>query len=608
MDDRFKQIRIVDIDKLDVYKDKRDCYTEIEDFVNSHKGTKGQICALYGLRRTGKTVLLNQTAKELHEKGYKCLYLSCSDEYENIIKDRNNNVTHRPEIEELYGLLDQAIKENYNYVFIDEITLIKDFVGQGNVLSNYYANQGLNIIVAGTDSLSFVLLSKDDMMDRLKPIHTSYVSFSEYNRLLGKGLDNYIQFGGTLKEESPYKNGFAAIEYTNKAIVKNIIRSLRGNEHMDPQALTLLYPEKDIVSTIHRCVNQMNQDFLVSAITRNDGVFESHPLHLGINNAHNFPYNSHLDVVMLDEQIRKSLEILNKDEMKTNMMQEDVDIIRKSLENLELVLTVPTYLSAKGENPVRGKDMQIISQAGMVYCHATELLKLITNDENWKNLEACGLENKQKFIERVDRQVKGDILENLILYDSYKALNENYYITKIRRRTDGKEVDLAIIDKQSKDTYLFEVKYSQYKVDNQAKNLIHEDFCNYIEEKFGEIKGRYVIYTGDNDSIDSPFGEIKFFSAELFLKSVVKAKNIESLLNLLNNKLEGISKNISTEQNLLIDSALEKAILDISLKSEKTKKEVSSTVSNQKNKLTKSFETKTKIKEKAEHENKNLSR
>ena len=190
MDDRFKQIRIIDIDKLDIYKDKRDCYTEIEDFVNSHKGTKGQICALYGLRRTGKTVLLNQTAKELHEKGYKCLYLSCSDEYENIIKDRNNNITHRPEIEELYGLLDQAIKENYNYIFIDEITLIKDFVGQGNILSNYYANQGLNIIVAGTDSLSFVLLSKDDMMDRLKPIHTSYVSFSEYNRLLGKGLDS----------------------------------------------------------------------------------------------------------------------------------------------------------------------------------------------------------------------------------------------------------------------------------------------------------------------------------------------------------------------------------------------------------------------------------
>ena len=42
-----------------------------------------------------------------------------------------------------------------------------------------------------------------------------------------------------------------------------------------------------------------------------------------------------------------------------------------------------------------------------------------------------------------------------------------------------------------------------------------------------------MLYTGENDSIDSPFGEIKFFSAELFLKSVVKAKTVENLLALL---------------------------------------------------------------------------
>lgn len=60
-----------------------------------------------------------------------------------------------------------------------------------------------------------------------------------------------------------------------------------------------------------------------------------------------------------------------------------------------------------------------------------------------------------------------------------------------------------------------------------------EDFSDYIEEKFGKIKGRYVLYTGENDRIDSPFGEINFFSAELFLKSVVKAKTVENLLALL---------------------------------------------------------------------------
>ena len=63
---------------------------------------------------------------------------------------------------------------------------------------------------------------------------------------------------------------------------------------MDPQALTLLYSEEELVSTIHRCVKQMHQDFLVSAITRNNGAFESQPLHLGINNTRSFLYSRHM--------------------------------------------------------------------------------------------------------------------------------------------------------------------------------------------------------------------------------------------------------------------------------------------------------------------------
>lgn len=45
MNQKSKQIRIIDIDKLDVYKNKRNCYSEIEDFVNSHKGTSAYILA-----------------------------------------------------------------------------------------------------------------------------------------------------------------------------------------------------------------------------------------------------------------------------------------------------------------------------------------------------------------------------------------------------------------------------------------------------------------------------------------------------------------------------------------------------------------------------------
>ena len=224
-----RQIKVFDIEKLDTYSEKRNCFSEMEAFVESGRGTKGQLCALYGLRRTGKTVLLSQMAQEKHKQGYKCLYLECSDEEANFIQDQRNSIKHIPEITELYDILDKAIEENYEFIFIDEISFIRDFVGQGNLLSNFYANQGLNIFVTGTDSLSFVLAAQDDLYDRFKKIRTTYISFEEYNRLLGKSLEEYIQYGGTLTEESPYKNGSSTIEYTNTAIVKNIIRSNRIN-------------------------------------------------------------------------------------------------------------------------------------------------------------------------------------------------------------------------------------------------------------------------------------------------------------------------------------------------------------------------------------------
>lgn len=525
-----EQIKVSSISKLDTFEKKRDCYTEIKDFINSHKGTKGQICALYGLRRTGKTVLMTQVAKELEQSGHKCLYLVCSDEYDNIRKDRENNLKHIPQIKELYEILDKAIAQNYEYVFIDELTFIKDFVGQGNVISNYYANQGLNIIATGTDSLCFNLVAQDDMLDRIKMIRTSYVPYEEYNRLLGKDIDEYIKYGGTLAEESPYKDNSSTIRYTNSAIVKNIIHSIRSSEHNNPRAITLLYSEEDIASTINRCINQMNQAFLVSAINRNSGIYESHPLHLGLSNAKNFPYAEYIDVLSVDGQVKESLSILNKDEMSVELRQTDIDVIRDALKELDLVLTIPAYLSIKESSTVQDQDSYILSQAGMIYCHATELLKILTKEENWEKLEKCGAENKDLFVRRIDRQVKGDILENLILYDTYKALNSSYIVTKLRQKRTGKEIDLVVSDRITKDTYLFEVKYADYVDEYHQKNLSDIQFMEYIQENFGHIQGRHILYTGVAETVEDSFGSIEYISADRYLKNVMHCRTIQELL------------------------------------------------------------------------------
>ena len=252
---------------------------------------------------------------------------------------------------------------------------------------------------------------------------------------------------------------------------------------------------------------------------------------MGLNNSKNFPFAAFLDIPAIDEQVKESLAVLNKNEFSKNFTQEDIDIIKKALRDLDLILPIPTYLSVKENPPVFGKEMQIISQPGMIYCHATELIKILTDNQNWHELEQCGEDNKEAFIRRIDKQVKGDILENLILFDTYQALGKNYYVTKIRRKQDSKEVDVVATDKKTKDTYLFEVKYADFiDESDQTKNLSNREFMNYISERFGQIKGRFVIYNGQYEPLSDGMGDIHYVSAEDYLKNVVHSDNIPQLL------------------------------------------------------------------------------
>ena len=59
---------------------KRDCFPEIQDYLyNTAKENK--ICAIYGLRRTGKTTLLKQAIEELSEEDKtKTFLITCNVE------------------------------------------------------------------------------------------------------------------------------------------------------------------------------------------------------------------------------------------------------------------------------------------------------------------------------------------------------------------------------------------------------------------------------------------------------------------------------------------------------------------------------------------------
>jgi hypothetical protein len=110
-------------------------------------------------------------------------------------------------------------------------------------------------------------------------------------------------------------------------------------------------------------------------------------------------------------------------------------------------------------------------------------------------------------------------------------------VTKINARINGrdKEVDMAIIDKETSDTYLFEVKYSSEIVENQCQHLSSPEFLEYISKNFGKIKGRFMVYNGEanvfTDELASDFGNINYISASTYLKEVAHCSNISELVN-----------------------------------------------------------------------------
>ena len=96
--------------------------------------------------------------------------------------------------------LGKLLDLGYEYVFIDEVTLMHDFIDSAALFSDIYAAQGMKIVLSGTDSLGFWFALHQELYDRAVTIHTTFIPFREHSRLLGiDSIDEYIRYGGTLR-------------------------------------------------------------------------------------------------------------------------------------------------------------------------------------------------------------------------------------------------------------------------------------------------------------------------------------------------------------------------------------------------------------------------
>lgn len=487
---------------------KRDIYDSLYKFVTGDYN--GKVCILYGLRRTGKTTLLLQLLGDLPID--KCAYikLKITDDMAKLSKDLN-----------------KLLELGYKYVFLDEVTLLSDFINTAAILSDIYSMIGMKIIMSGTDSLGFIMADTDELYDRNIMLHTSFISFNEYYRLLNiKSIDQYIEYGGTLRkenmsydddesllEEVSFRDDESTRKYIDSSISRNIQHTLKNYKHGEYfNHLIDLYDNRELTNVINRIVENMNHSFMLKVIesefkSSDFGSAKELLLHDVPNNRAYVLYD--VDRIKIIEKLKKIIDIRETYETNVKVTIDHINQVKDYLLKLDLIM----YSPIKYENG-KTEDYYIFTQPGMRYSITKALTYSIMQDEYFCTITEY---DKSYIISKIHDDIKGRMLEDIVILELKKQNRKNKEIFKFKFNSGG-EFDIVIYDKLYNNCTIYEVKHSDKIAPNQIKNLIDKEKCDIIEKKYGLITKKYVLYRGTQTTIDG----IEYINVEDFLINLKK--------------------------------------------------------------------------------------
>lgn len=482
---------------------KRDCFSTLQKFVTG--SYDGKICILYGLRRTGKTTLLFQMLSELPIEKTAYIKVQTSDDMSRLTKD----------LKALFEL-------GYRYVFIDEITLLSDFIDTAAVLSDVFSMMGMKIVVSGTDSLGFAMANRDELYDRSVTIHTSFIPFREYARLLNIcSVDSYIEYGGTLKmenmsfddpdaafDEVAFRDDESTRKYIDTAISRNIQHTLKNDhygEYFDQ--LRELYEKGELTNVINRIVQHMNHRFVLRVV---EDEFKSHDFGSAKELLlHDLP--AERATVLYDvnekqilERLKAIIEGKEKSETTVPITQEHIDKVKKYLLMLDLIVNCSErYESGKQAEHI------VFSQPGMRYAIAKALVYSLMQDAYFASISEA---DKAYITGKILDDVKGRMLEDIVLLEVCKAAPSTMEAFKFKFDAGG-EFDMVIYDKTSQNCRIYEIKHSAEANEKQTLHLRDAEKCQIVEKRFGPISGKFVLYRGKDTFAEG----VQYLNVENFL-------------------------------------------------------------------------------------------
>jgi hypothetical protein len=482
---------------------KRECFGTLRDYVYGENNDR--VLILYGLRRTGKTTLVRQLIGEMPaEVQMKTAFVQLSSRHSLA------DVNHDLKLLESLG---------FRYVFIDEVTMLNDFIEGAALFSDVFAAGGMKIVLSGTDSLGFVFSEDEQLYDRCILLHTTFIPYREFENVLGvKGIDRFIEFGGTMSmggsdyntDKFTFATKKSADDYVDSAIARNIQHSLKCYQHEGHfRSLQELYNVGELTNAINRIVEDVNHRFTIDVLTRN---FKSGDLHRSASNLRRDRFKptdvlDRIDLNAVTKRLKQLLLIKDKAEQKVCVGEAHRAEIKEYLDLLDLTCDIEVVnMSNLNERRFR----TVLSQPGLRYAQASALIQSLLLDETFRNLPIA---ERMLVEKRILDEIRGRIMEEIVLLETKVACPDKQVF---QLQFAVGEFDMVVFDPRKACCEIYEIKHSDQMVKEQCRHLLDRKKCSDTEFRYGKILSRNVIYRG----VAGCLGEVNYLNVEEYLKGL----------------------------------------------------------------------------------------
>lgn len=455
-------------------EEKRDDYKKLMDYLNS--GEDDRVCLVMGLRRTGKTTMIRQAMLEMVTDGRQVAYIKA---------------TAADTMQVLSSDLSRLYQEGYRHVFVDEVTLMDDFIDSAALLSDIHAAQGMRIVLTGTDSLAFFFAMRQELYDRAVVIRTTFIPFREYSRVLNiPSMNDHIRYGGTMRispEHASFRDKESTKEYVDSAVLRNIRRTIACSKDKNQfENLRLLQENGDLEEIIGRTIENMNLNFLLLVLSKN---VMFHDLRLAVWNLR----GEH-----------------RREEQAAGVSKACISEIKEVLTAMDLIMECPPETAPSGGELI---ERVIFIQPGMRYCQIQELIYDLMDGERFTSLSEV---DKQKLAVQALKQVGEQMLEETIFLETERALETYHKVYKLQFNPG--DYDMVVYDTRENSCRVCEIRAAGGgSLAGHYRRMPDAERYRQIERRFGNIKEHFILCRDpENQRNDGK----RYCSVEDYLKSL----------------------------------------------------------------------------------------